>query len=50
MELGSEYNLSLDNLNLVSDNIIDYFSEFNNCFYFDSGRSALKHIALHLSS
>lgn len=50
MELGSEYNLSLTDLHSVTDNIFDYLSEFNYCFYFDSGRSAIKHIVLQLSS
>ncbi|MBR1796591.1 MAG: aminotransferase class I/II-fold pyridoxal phosphate-dependent enzyme [Clostridiales bacterium] len=50
MELGSEYNLSLEDLNIVQDNIFEYLSEYENCFYFDSGRSAIKHLALHLSS
>ena len=50
MELGSEFNLSLKDLNIVPDNIFEYLSGFENCFYFDSGRSALKHIAKHLSS
>lgn len=48
MELGSEYNLSLTELNIVSDNIFNYFSEYEHCFYFDSGRSALKHISKYL--
>lgn len=50
MELGSEYNLSLEDLNIVSDNIFEYLSEFDNCYYFDSGRSALKHLTHSLSS
>ena len=50
MELGSEYNLSLDALNIVEDNISTYLSDYLNVFYFDSGRSALKHLICHLDS
>ncbi len=50
MELGSEYNLSLAELNIVPDNIFEYLSEFAYCYYFDSGRSALRHIARYISS
>lgn len=49
MELGSEYNLSLSELNIEQDNIFNYLSEFDNCFFFDSGRSAIKHISKHLN-
>ena len=48
MELGSEYNLSLSVLEVKEDNIFNYLSDFSKQFYFDSGRSALKHVALHL--
>ena len=48
MELGSEYNLSLEELTLVEDNIFNYLSEYKNCFYFDSGRSSLKYIVSQL--
>ncbi len=50
MELGSEYNLSLENLNIVTDSIFSYLSEYDNCFYFDSGRSALKHLVKNIPS
>lgn len=48
MELGSEYNLSLAELNVQEDSIFGYLSGYAKAFWFDSGRSALKHIALHL--
>ena len=48
MELGSEYNLSLQELNVREDNIFGYLSGYEKVLWFDSGRSALKHIALHL--
>lgn len=48
MELGSEYNLSLNSLSVVKDDIFDYLSEFEYCYYFDSGRSALKHLVNQL--
>lgn len=47
MELGSEYNLNLSDLNIVTDNIFAYFSDYRYSFYFDSGRSAIKHIVKH---
>ncbi len=42
IELGSEYNLSLNNINIIDDNIFRYLDDFENCTFFDSGRSALK--------
>ncbi len=48
MELGSEYNLSLNSLSVVKDNIFDYLSDFEYCYYFDSGRSALRHLVNQL--
>ena len=48
MELGSEYNLSLTSLSIVKDNIFNYLSEFEYCYYFDSGRSALRHLVNQL--
>ncbi len=50
MELGSEYNLSLNSLSVEKDNIFDYLSEFEFCYYFDSGRSALKHLVNQLQA
>lgn len=44
MELGGDYNISLTNLTVKSGNIFDYLSDCNNAVYFDSGRSALKHL------
>jgi len=49
MELGSEYNLSLTDLNLVSDSVFDFLSDFSEVYKFDSGRSALRHIASRLT-
>ena len=48
MELGSEYNLSLSDLQIKENNIFKYLSKFSFKFYFDSGRSALKHITKFL--
>lgn len=48
MELGSDYHLSLSELNLREDSIFEYLSGYHNVFWFDSGRSALKHISSHL--
>lgn len=48
MELGSEYNLSLTSLSIVKENIFSYLSEFEYCYYFDSGRSALRHLVNQL--
>lgn len=50
MELGNDYNLSLSNLSLKEDSIFNYISDYQNAFWFDSGRSALKHIAKHLKN
>lgn len=49
MELGSEFNLALSQLSVKSKNIFQYLSGFSYVYYFDSGRSALKHIALHMN-
>ncbi|MBQ9901995.1 MAG: DegT/DnrJ/EryC1/StrS family aminotransferase [Clostridia bacterium] len=48
MELGSEYSLSFSELTVQKDSIFEYVSEYGTVFRFDSGRSALKYIALHL--
>ena len=48
MELGSEYNLSLNNLNVVEDNIFNYLSGYGHTYYFDSGRSALRYLVKQL--
>lgn len=50
MELGSEYHLSLSALNYQEDNIFAYLSGFDQVFWFDSGRSALRHIAAHMKT
>lgn len=50
MELGSDYNLSLTDLNTVEDSIFSYLSEYKQCFFFDSGRGALRHIRRHLNN
>lgn len=44
MELGSEYNLSLTDLTVKENNIFRYLSGYQNVYYFDSGRSALKDV------
>ena len=49
MELGSEFYLSLSNLNVKENNVIDYFSAFPETYYFDSGRAAIKYLASHLA-
>ena len=41
MELGSEYNLSLHDLNISEDNFFSYIKELNNLLL-NSGRSAIK--------
>ena len=43
MELGSEYDLDLNKLNISSNNLFHYLESYN-CQFFDSGRSALRHI------
>lgn len=43
MELGSEYDLDLNKLNITSNNLFHYLESYN-CQFFDSGRSALRHI------
>lgn len=49
MELGSNFNLDLSDLNVKEDNIFSYLSDFDHAFYFDSGRSALRHLARKLN-
>lgn len=44
MELGGDYNISLTELTVRSGNIFEYLCDCNNAIYFDSGRSALKHL------
>ncbi len=41
MEIGSEFNLSMDDLFVKENNIYSYLSEFDNSVFYDSGRSAL---------
>ena len=50
MELGSEFDLALSEMTIKKNNIFDYLSEYSNQIYFDSGRSALKHLASFLQS
>lgn len=50
MELGSEYNLSLSKLTVTDNNIFSYLSGYKKVFYFDSGRSAIKHISEQLAA
>lgn len=47
MELGSEYNLTLSELNVTENNLFRYLAEYN-CIFTDSGRSALKLISAHV--
>ena len=49
MELGSEYNLCLNDLNIVGNNIFTYLSDFEQSNFFDSGRSALKFLVNQLN-
>lgn len=44
MELGSEFNLALSELSVKNNNFFAFLSKYNNVIYFDSGRSALKHL------
>lgn len=48
MELGSNFNLDLSDLTLREDNIFSYLSEYDHVLYFDSGRSALRHLVKKL--
>lgn len=48
MELGSEFNLSLPDLTVKKNNIFTFLSEYNNVIYFDSGRSALRHLSSYI--
>ncbi len=48
MELGSEYDITLSELTIKKNNIFGYLSQAFSTVFFDSGRSALKHIASHL--
>lgn len=45
MELGSEYNLSLSELTIKDNNVFRHLSDYFYAFYFDSGRSALRHLS-----
>lgn len=45
MELGSEYNLNFSDLTIKETNIFRYMSYCKKQCFFDSGRSALKHLA-----
>lgn len=49
MELGSEYNLDLSCLTVKDNNIFRYLSNYRNRCFFDSGRSALKHVSRCIS-
>ena len=48
MELGSEYSLSISELDVKENNVFKYLNEYN-AEYFDTGRSALKAILAMLS-
>lgn len=50
MELGSEYDLALSEMTIKQNNIYNYLSEYPYQTYFDSGRSALKHVASFLQT
>nr|MCR4617586.1 hypothetical protein [Lachnospiraceae bacterium] len=45
MEVGSEYNLTLNELLTVDNNLIEYLNSFANSILLDSGRSAIKALA-----
>lgn len=45
IELGSEFNLSLNELHIVEDNLYSYMSNYSVQWY-DYGRSALRHIPI----
>ncbi len=49
MELGSEYNLALSDLTIKDNNIFKYLSCYRHKCFFDSGRSALKHLSSFFS-
>lgn len=44
MELGSNFNLLLNELNYKEKNVLYYLREYTFVAFFDSGRSALKHL------
>ena len=48
MEIGSDYSLNLSDLSKKEKCISNYLSSFSHLYYFDSGRSAIKHISKHL--
>ena len=48
MEIGSEYNLRLESLNITKNNLINYLSPFST-LYLSSGRSALRMLYLSIS-
>ena len=50
MELGSEYNLRFSDLTVKENNIFNYLSCYQKRCFFDSGRSALKHLVSFLGS
>lgn len=45
IELGSEFNLSLNSLNTVDNNLFQYLSKYSVQWY-DYGRSAIRHIPI----
>ena len=49
MEVGSEFNISLSDLNVKEDNFISYISNYGEAIHFDSGRSAIRAIAAFIS-
>lgn len=45
MEIGSNFDLDLNSLTVVKNNLFNYLKDYN-CSYFDSGRSAIKSIVV----
>lgn len=45
MEIGSEFDLNLGDLQIKNNNVFKYLKEYNSCF-FDTGRSAIKSIKI----
>ena len=49
MELGSEFNLSLSDLQSTDANVFNYLSDASGAYYCDSGRSAIKAVSQRFS-
>lgn len=45
MEIGSEFDLNFNDLQITKNSIFNYLKDYNSCF-FDSGRSAIKSIKI----